>query len=223
MHREIAAILSERILSGEFPEKTLLPTERELCQTMGVSRTVIREAIQFLENRGLVRVERGRGIIVREAHTGPISETLKLVLRRRGNVLQDLAEVRKVLEVSIAGMAAERRTEANLAGMEHALDTMRQKPGEPEGYVDADMAFHAEIARASQNYAVLVLLEPLTDLLRESRLKSFSGARMVKLRARQHEEIYQCILAQDPAGAREAMGRHLTDTEKDLLRHKSRP
>jgi GntR family transcriptional repressor for pyruvate dehydrogenase complex len=221
LHREVARILSERIISGDCPERSLLPTERELCKDMGVSRTVIREAIKFLESRGLVRIERGRGTVVQEPHAGPLTETFRLLLRRRGDVLKDLVEVRKILEVGIAGLAAERRDESHLRGMERALETMRQKPSAPEGYVDADVAFHAEIARASQNPVVLVLLEPLADLLRESRLITFSGPRMVKLRTRQHEQIYKRIRAGDAEGAREAMGRHLTDTEKDLARHRS--
>lgn len=218
LHREVAEILSERIISGEFPENSLLPPERELCESLGVSRTVVREAIKFLESRGLVRIDRGRGTAVQEAHTGPLGETFKLLLRRRGHVLEDLLEIRKILEVGIAALAAERRSEAHLKEMEQALKTMRERPGEPEGYVDADVAFHAAIARASRNPVVLVLLEPLADLVRESRISSFSGPRMVRLRSRQHEEILNCIRKRDADGARDAMSRHLTDTEKDLAR-----
>lgn len=218
LHREVTEILSERILSGEFPEKSLLPTERELCETMGVSRTVVREAVKVLESKGLVRIERGRGMIVQEPRPGPLNESLKLLLRRREHVLEDLLEVRKILEIGMVALAAERRTEENLAAMKQALDVMRQKPDEPPGYVDADVQFHAEIARAAQNPIMLILLEPVAELLRESRVKSFSGVRMVKLRTRQHEEIFDRIAAQDPSGARAAMERHLSDTERDLTR-----
>lgn len=219
LHREVAEVLSDRIVSGEFPEKSLLPPERELCEMLGVSRTVVREAIKFLESRGLVRIERGRGTVVQEAHAGPLAETFKLLLRRRENVLEDLLEIRKILEVAIAGIAAERRSEVHIKDMEQALKTMRDKPSELAGYVDADVAFHAAIARAAENPIVLVLLEPIADLLRESRMNSFSGPRMVRLRLLQHEAILARIKARDAAGAREAMSRHLTDTEKDLARH----
>jgi GntR family transcriptional regulator, transcriptional repressor for pyruvate dehydrogenase complex len=221
LHREVASIVSEKIISGEFPENSLLPPERELCETMGVSRTVVREAVKFLESRGLVRIERGRGMIVQEAQSAPVTENLKLLLRRRGHVIQDLLEVRKMFEVGIAGLAAVRRTDADLAAMEQALAIMREKPGAPEGYIDADMEFHAEIARASRNPVVEALLEPLTDLLRESRTKSFSGTKMVKIRIGQHEAILDRIKAKDAAGAQQAMLAHLVDTEKDLERHGS--
>jgi GntR family transcriptional repressor for pyruvate dehydrogenase complex len=218
LHKEVADILCEKIISGEFPEKELLPPERELCESMGVSRTVVREAIKVLESRGLVRIERGRGMLVQEAGSAPVSENLKLLLRRRGHVIEDLLEVRKMLEVGIAGLAALRRTDANLSAMTAALTVMEKKPGEPEGYVDADVEFHAELARAAQNPVVAVLLEPLTDLLRDSRTKSFGGTRMVKIRLRQHQQIFERVKARDSDGAKEAMRVHLSDTEKDLAK-----
>jgi GntR family transcriptional repressor for pyruvate dehydrogenase complex len=222
LHREIAEVLSERIISGEYPTKSLLPTERELCESMGVSRTVIREAVKSLESRGLVRIDHGRGTMVQEPQTSHLSESLKLLLRRRADVMQDLLEIRQVLEVGIAALAAERRTEANLEAMRRWLDVMRQKPDAPEGYVDADVEFHAEIARATQNPVVLVLLDPLTELLRESRKKSFSGPEVVKLRTRQHEEIFEHILAREADAAREAMRLHLAEVKEDLTQSQAR-
>jgi len=222
LHREIAEVLSERIISGEYPTKSLLPTERELCESMGVSRTVIREAVKSLESRGLVRIDHGRGTMVQEPQTSHLGESLKLLLRRRADVMQDLLEIRQVLEVGIAALAAERRTEANLEAMRRWLDVMRQKPDAPEGYVDADVEFHAEIARATQNPVVLVLLEPLAELLRESRKKSFSGPEVVKLRTRQHEEIFEHILAREADAAREAMRLHLAEVKEDLAQSQTR-
>lgn len=222
LHREIAEVLSERIISGEYPTKSLLPTERELCESMGVSRTVIREAVKSLESRGLVRIDHGRGTMVQEPQTSHLGESLKLLLRRRADVMQDLLEIRQVLEVGIAALAAERRTEANLEAMRRWLDVMRQKPDAPEGYVDADVEFHAEIARATQNPVVLVLLEPLAELLRESRKKSFSGPEVVKLRTRQHEEIFEHILACEADAAREAMRLHLAEVKDDLAQSQTR-
>lgn len=206
------------IVSDEYPEGSLLPPERELCEQMGVSRTVIREAIKSMETRGLVQIDRGRGTVVREPQYGMLGDSLKLLLRRRGDRVWHLLEMRKILEAGIAALAAERRTEMNLTAMERCLTIIRQNPSKPEGYVDADVQFHMEIARATQNPALLVLLEPLSDLLRESRVRSYCGAQMVKLRLKQHEEIFKMIRIQDVQGARNAMSHHLADTEKDLRR-----
>lgn len=219
LHKEIAEALSERIVSRELGPNALLPPERELCESFGVSRTVIREAIKLLESRGLVRIERGRGTVVQEARHETVTDSLRLMLRRNPNSIGELLELRKILEAGIAALAAERRTEGNLSAMRRSLETMRRKPGEPEGYVDADLEFHAEIARAARNPVLLVVLSPLAELLRQSRIATFSGPRMVRLRTRQHEAIFETIRKQDPEGARALMLAHLSDTQKDLERH----
>lgn len=222
LHKEIAESISEKIISGAYPERTLLPAERELCEEQGVSRTVIREAMKLLESRGLVRIERGRGTVVQAVDHEPVTDSLKLMLRRSHHTLEQLLEVRTILETAMVTLAAERRTDERLAAMERCLEVMRAKPGEPEGYVDADLEFHAEIARAAGNPVLLVLLEPLSQLLRESRIASFSGPRVVEMRTRQHKEIFDLIRQQDAEGARAAMLKHLSDTRKDLEKHKAK-
>ena len=219
--RQVADLLAERIISGEFPEETLLPSERLLCEGLEVSRTVIREAIKALESRGLVRIERGRGTIVQEPQLGPLTEALKLLIRRREHLVGDLLEIRKVLEVHMAMRAAERRTEANIKNMERFLEEMRKSPSKPQGYVGADLAFHMEIARATQNPVLLVLLEPVSDLSLESRHTTYLGPKVVQTRAQQHEEILTCIRRRDGAGAQAAMRKHLDDTERDLHSRRS--
>jgi GntR family transcriptional repressor for pyruvate dehydrogenase complex len=219
LSRQVADVLAERIISGGFPENTSLPPERELCESLGVSRTVVREAAKLLESRGLVNVERGRGTIVREARQGPVVDSLRLLLRRQEYLFGHLLEVRQTLEAEIACLAAKRRTAANLRAIRRVLEVTREKPGEPEGYMDADVEFHAEIARAAQNPVFLILLEPLSELLRGSRVATFSGPEIVQLRAAQHEEIYDCIRRNDGEGARNAMRRHLGDAQNDLEGH----
>lgn len=172
-----------------------------------------------MESTGLVRIDRGKGTVVAEARHDQVSDSLRVLLRRKGHLLKHLIEVRSLLEVGMAGLAAHRRTPENLTAMKRFLDIMREKPSEPAGYIDADLEFHSEIARAAHNPALLLLLEPLSDLLRESRIATFSGLRVVRLRIKQHEEIYRMIQLRDEKGAQAAMSCHLSDTAKDLIRH----
>jgi GntR family transcriptional repressor for pyruvate dehydrogenase complex len=216
LHRMLAEQLTDRIIAGEFPAGSFLPSERELGESLGVSRTVIREAVKLLESRGLVRIEQGRGTVVEEAGAAPLGDSLKILLRRNYHQIEQLLETRCILEVGVAGLAAERRTAENLEAMEKFLAVMREKPGELEGYVDADLQFHTEIARAAGNPLFLALFEPLSELLRESRLATFGGARMVNVRSLQHEAILEAIRKRDPSAARGAMREHLLDTRKDL-------
>jgi len=216
LHKDVAEIISEKIIAGEWPPNTFLPTEAELCEEMDVSRTVIREAIKVLENSGLVRIDHGFGTVVLEAHHESVSRPLKLLLRRKAGELKHLMEVRKIIEVAVAGLAALRRSSENLMAMERALQIMREQPGDSEEHVNADVEFHAEIARATKNPMVLVILEPLRELLRQSRMVSFSGPALLPLRIKQHETIYEFIRRGDAPGAQMAMTEHLSDTEKDL-------
>ena len=217
LSKQVAEIISRKITSGEFSKNTYLPPERELGKAIGVSRTVIREAIKSLESCAMVQVERGKGVLVIDAQEQHLSQSIKRLLKNRGHVVQHLMEFRYILEVAVAGLAADRRTQANLTAMKRWLQIMRENPGEPTGYVDADVEFHNEIMRASQNPTLLLLLEPVSDLLRDSRIASFSGADDVRLRAvEKHEEILRLIEKRNAEGARLAMAKHLSNTAYDL-------
>ena len=86
-------------MSTNIPQDSLLPPERELCLDMGVSRTVIREAIKLLETQGLVRIEHGRGTLVQAPNSIHVADFLELLLRRTNHQLEHLTEVRKILEL----------------------------------------------------------------------------------------------------------------------------
>ncbi len=194
----------------------MLPPERVLCAKFRVSRTVIREAIKALETRGLVRIEHGRGTVVEPASNSQVRDSLKLLMLRKQHSIEQLLEVRGILEVAIVRLAAKRRTVEDLLRMQAALDVMRQKPQAPEGYVDADVEFHAQIARAAHNPVLLLMLAPITDLMRESRLQTYAGTHAVKRTIKAHERILRFIQAGDEDAAAHAMQLHLTGVAKDL-------
>jgi GntR family transcriptional regulator, transcriptional repressor for pyruvate dehydrogenase complex len=171
---------------------------------------------------GLVRIERRIGASVAEAGHVQLSDSFNVLLRRKGHLFKHLIEVRSLLEVAMAGLAAQRRRPEDLTAMKRFLLVMREKPSEPAGYIHADIGFHSGIARAAHNPAQLLLFEPLSDLLRESRIATFYGLRVVRLRIKQHEEIYRMIQLRDENDAQAAMYCHLSDTGRDLIRHWSK-
>src|SRR5918992_423458 len=126
--------LLEMVVSGGLEPGERLPSERELCERLGVSRTVVREALNLLEARGLISIEHGRGAVV-----------------SGGNI------------------DAERATEEDTDAMRVQLERMAALIDVPEGYVNADVEFHALLARAARNGVLLTMLEPIVDLLRASR------------------------------------------------------
>jgi GntR family transcriptional repressor for pyruvate dehydrogenase complex len=209
--------LLEMVVSGGLEPGERLPPERELCERLGVSRTVVREALNLLEARGLISIEHGRGAVVSGGNTDAVRDALGLILRVRPKVLWELLEMRAILEVGISGLAAERATEEDTDAMRVQLERMAAAIDVPEGYVDADVEFHALLARAARNGVLLTMLEPIVDLLRASRRVSASRRPGSALRALgEHEEILRRVEAGDAEGARREMRAHLANTVRDI-------
>jgi GntR family transcriptional repressor for pyruvate dehydrogenase complex len=209
--------LLEMVVSGGLEPGERLPPERELCERLGVSRTVVREALNLLEARGLISIEHGRGAVVSGGNTDAVRDALGVILRVRPKVLWELLEMRAILEVGISGLAAERATEEDTDAMRVQLERMAASIDTPEGYVDADVEFHALLARAARNGVLLTMLEPIVDLLRASRRVSASRRPGSALRALgEHEEIMRRVEAGDAEGARREMRAHLANTVEDI-------
>ena len=208
--------LLDMVLSSGLRPGERLPPERELVARLGVSRTVVREALNLLEARGLISIEHGRGAVVSGGSTHAVRNTLSLLLRVRPKALWELLEIRKILEVEIAGLAAERAEEEDVLAMRGQLDRMLGSIEAPEGYVDADVEFHALLARSTRNGVLLTMLDPVVELLRASREVSASRPGSARRALREHEEILACVVAGDADGARRRMRAHLINTAKDI-------
>lgn len=193
-----------------------LPPERELVARLGVSRTVVREALNLLEARGLLSIEHGRGAVVSRDSTPAVRETLGLMLRVRPKSLWELLEIRQIFEVEISGLAAERAGPEDIEEMRLQLDKMRAHIDAPEGYVDADVEFHAALARSTRNGVLLTMLDPVVELLRASREISTSQQGSALRALGEHEEILRRVEARDAEGARREMRAHLTATAEDI-------
>ena len=203
------------VSSGLSPGERL-PPERELVGRLGVSRTVVREALNLLEARGLISIEHGRGAVVSEGSTHAVRDTLGLLLRVRPKALWELLEIREILEVEISGLAAERAEREDVREMRGQLDRMETLIDAPEGYVDADVEFHALLARSTRNGVLLTMLDPVVELLRASRQVSASRPGSARRALREHEEILRRVEVGDADGARRQMRAHLMNTAKDI-------
>jgi DNA-binding FadR family transcriptional regulator len=147
--------LSHQIIGGGLADGDVLPTEPALCEQFGFSRTVVREALKLLEQRGLVRVEQGRGTTVEPRSSWDLldPEVLRIALAYDYDLslLDDLISVRRVLEQQMAAAAAGRLTEAELEQLAGRIQEMESSYGDYERFREADNAFHAIIMRASGN------------------------------------------------------------------------
>lgn len=158
--------LQRQISLGVLAPGDRLPTETELTESFGVSRTTIRQAVGALAHAGLLVVRQGDGTYVTESKPG--GEALDARLRRASAL--DVYEVRRPLEVEAAKLAASRRTAADVRRMRSLLAERdrRRAAGDVEGGVDVDVDFHAAIAAASHNAVLADVYRAFTGVLRET-------------------------------------------------------
>jgi GntR family transcriptional regulator, transcriptional repressor for pyruvate dehydrogenase complex len=205
----IAERLLEAILGGRFREGDLLPSERELAEQFGVSRTVVREAIRALVVRGVVHVKSGRGIEIAALDATPVTAAMSLLLRGSDAIgFEQIHEVRAMLEIHIAGLAAERSTPADHAALEERIAAMESTDGDVGTLAGLMFEFHRTLAKATHNELYVVLLDSIAGGLVANR-RAVIAASPVPARMADHRRILEKVKTRDPATARRAMERHL--------------
>jgi GntR family transcriptional repressor for pyruvate dehydrogenase complex len=208
----VAAELEALIVGQGFRPGERLPSERELAERFGVSRTVVREAVRGVAAKGLLEVRAGSGTVVRAPSSEVAAASMTLLLSMSGGgAPAKIVEVRRTLEVEIAGLAAERRTADDLGVLAAILETAAEKIEDPETFVETDVAFHATLARATHNELFGVLLESIANIMVEVRVVGLRVAGTPERALAFHRDIFACVERGDPAGARTAMDRHMDE------------
>jgi GntR family transcriptional repressor for pyruvate dehydrogenase complex len=226
-HRNLAqgvvAHLTDSIKSGSLKPGDKLPTESEIMRILGVSRTVVREAISHLQAAGLVETRHGIGTFVLEpAAAAPMGLDPATVVTMR-DVLA-LLELRISLETEAAGLAAGRRSDEQLRELRAALDSFEDCARKGVGTVAPDMAFHLLIAQSSGNRYFHDILSHLgTNIIPRARLNSAriaqdDPAQYLERVINEHEDIYSAIARSDAESARAAMRTHLSNSRERLRR-----
>jgi GntR family transcriptional repressor for pyruvate dehydrogenase complex len=212
---QVAAQLAEQISAGQWLPGDRLPSETELCGTLRIGRSTLREALKSLAYVGLVQMRPGEGtyvlqntqLLVDRIRTGGLLKTEK--------ELQDVSEARLILETELAAMAAERLEPADLERLEEILKDMKRcLPGDGPEYATLDVDFHLAIAECSKNQLLYELLAPIRGVLQEFIAKS-QGLPGIKENALEHHaKILAALRQRNPEKARRAMRAHLHTCEK---------
>ncbi len=211
--------LKRQVLSGRLAPGAAMPSERELREAFGVGRTTVREALQGLVSSGFLARDAGRLIVRHPSDISP--RMLDLAARASGASVQQVFDVRKLLEVHAAGLAATNRTADDLAELAGCLQRMDTR--DETQYHTADRSFHCAVVRASQNAVLAELYEAGVGLFfREPAFwRVFTRAPEQRHRVGSgyegHLHIHNAIVRQDPDLAREQMRRHLQQVERSLL------
>ncbi|MDL2142613.1 MULTISPECIES: FadR/GntR family transcriptional regulator [Flavobacterium] len=196
---EVASKIQEQITLGHYKINEKLPIEAELMKSFGVGRSSIREAMKLLANSGFLRIQQGVGTFVER-----LTSTREPMDQRimRANV-QDLDEVRQILEMKIAEKAAINRTDDDIAAMkEHLLNRMiAAKEGNLEECVEADIQFHIAIAKASKNEILADLYKSASVHLKKGFLHLYGDTKIFQETSAVHQQLLENIIAQDPKKA----------------------
>jgi GntR family transcriptional repressor for pyruvate dehydrogenase complex len=206
------------IVEGQLQPGDRLPPERTLARQFGVSRTVIREAVRALVAKSLLEVRPGSGTVVRSPSTESVAQSMKLLLRAGQPELDydKVHEIRRLLEVEIAGLAAERRTTEDLKEMEQILDQASKIQDNRDEFAQSDVDFHAALASATHNELFSLVLDSLVDIMLQVRQMAFGVSGTPSRALRYHQAILGEVKAGDPEGARQAMHEHLIESEDTM-------
>ena len=219
LSEEITERLAEQIISGALAAGAKLPSEQEMMAGMGVSRTVVREAVAALRARGLVVTRHGVGAFV-DLDTSRRPYVIDPDGLGSLNSVLEVLELRMAVESEAAAIASERATAAQIKAIREAQRVLSRAIADGERAVREDFAFHLAIAAATQNHRFVEFLEFLGRLIipRQSiRAIDSSPEGLRKYLGRiekEHEAIFEAIGARAAKKARDAMRRHLLNSRE---------
>lgn len=226
MHRSrlsdaLVTTIAAEILTGDVEPGELLPPEPQLCERFMVSRTVVREAMARLRRIGLVRVRQGQGtIVLPRAEWHELDPELIAIRAETGkfaDLIPNLLEIRRMVEVEVAGLAAQRRGDADLAALRAHLTEMERALDDPAGYNDADIAFHDALITATQNELMHHMMHPVNELRRiGSSITTARSQESIEGSIAGHRAILAAVEKREAAKARAAMAQHIAQFERDL-------
>lgn len=214
--RQISRQLLENIINGSYQAGDRLPPERELATIFDVSRVVVREALGSLQAWGIISVRHGRGATVNPIDEWNTLDPEVLLLLHGDEAIHQLMETRRIIEPEMAALAAERITDAELEILRVHKDL--PETDTMEEHVERDINFHLQIAKATHNPVLLMVLTSTSELLREGRRRIFMVPGELPKARHWHQVIFEAIERRDPEAARAAMANHTEQVRQGLLR-----
>jgi GntR family transcriptional repressor for pyruvate dehydrogenase complex len=211
---EIARKLLDYLLSGVLLPGDRLPSERELSRTFGVGRSAVRDALKPLTLLGIIDVRQGDGTYLRATESEVLPKAVEwgLLLGERRAV--DLVEARRHIEITLATLAAQRRSEEDLRDMRRLLRQMQDAASDDE-FIEADIAFHLRLAEAARNSVLSGILTNIRSLIQ---VWITHAADTLAPSYQEHVPIMAALEAGDPAAAAAAMGAHLDSAGAKLAK-----
>lgn len=209
---KIVKQIRQLIVSGQLNPGDKLPSERRLSDKLGIGRTHVRDAIKKMEFFGILKTNPQSGTVVAGIDMSAMEGLLSNVLSLGENDFAHLVETRVLMEIFACRQAAMRRTYADIAVLESAIEKHKEVASQNQPGVNEDFQFHLKVAEASQNGVIKsLMLIIIPDILKIYRKLNVCGEGRFYRSYDEHKAILDCIINQDPDGAEKAMLLHLND------------
>lgn len=215
-YRHVLDYIVDQIRSGKIKKGTKIPTERELAELLGYSRATIREAYMTLDMIGLVEQRPGLGTIIKKDFDNWIIDPLNIIFKLSGTGAKEVYEFRKMIEIEIATLAAEKITDEEITQLTEYYEKM---VGTKDEQVASfyDKKFHNVIAKATKNSIILNAynaMSPMLDLFTVDIRKVVLEREPEGILESMHESIFDAIVTRDKERARQAMKAHMSMISK---------
>lgn len=207
----VVQAIERQIVDGRLSPGARLPAERDFAESLGVSRPVVREAVRILVTRGLLETRHGIGTKVRAVSHEEVVKPLTLFLKTCGQEvnISHLFQVRSILEVENAAMAAQQATEADIAELAQLCCEMESAASDPQQFALKDSEFHRRISETTHNPLMILLLDSIQKMMSEVRTIVSKHPNLFDRVMPSHLQVVECIKSRDSEGARSAMREHL--------------
>lgn len=208
-------------LDGELRPGDKLPPERELASQFNVSRTSVREALKALEMSGIIEIRQGGGSYIKTSEVQLLTKELSTtIVQAENNLVYEMLELRRALEVESASLAAQRANSQDLEKIRQSLEQMAVSINEVEEGIQADLHFHMQIVHATHNALLINLVQTLTehmeDTIRATRRHRFLDPSRYEETFDEHKEIYIAIASGNTKKAKLLMEEHITRIRREL-------
>lgn len=221
VYEQVIDQIKDMILNGDLKKGDKLPSERELVEHLQVSRTSIREALRALQIIGLIECKQGEGNYIRDNTDNSLFEPLSIMFMLQDGNPEEIIEVRQIIEVETAAMAAQKITKDELESLDILIKALKNTTDENDN-VKIDKKFHYEIARASKNFIIVNILNAISSLIdsyiQGARRKILETEQNKELLLKQHVDIYEALKVRNSKKAAEAMRKHLEFANEYMMK-----
>ncbi|MDP9364921.1 MAG: FadR family transcriptional regulator [Chloroflexota bacterium] len=215
---EVANRLLTLIVDGRLQPGEKLPGERELAAELGVSRPSLRQALRALAMMNILEIRHGDATRVGQLSPESLVRPFEFLLKLENTTILQVFEARKLLEVEVAGLAAERIEPTELALLQATVEAATKRMDDPEAFLLADVDLHLAIASAARNPVLKALVVSIAGLGCATRRHTTYDDRMRAQAAEDHRAIVRAVAGRNAAAARAAMQAHLDHAEATLNR-----